>query len=112
MQELMDRAAEIERAASPEESMLWTEEEELLASIDLERLGSTRAASQQSREGVLRRVLRFAAMCAAVASTIAILAESIRSSASLWRPQDFKGTSSHAGHLPRWASAAGKSHLV
>jgi len=109
MQELMDRAAETKQATSSEEpSLLWTEEEELLTSFDLERSGRARAKLQQGREGILHSVLRLVAMCAAVASSIAILVESVRSSASLLRPQGPKG----AGHLPRWGSAAGKSHFV
>merc|ERR1719343_1801797 len=113
MKELMGRAAKTEDAASSEEPpLLWTDEEELLTSLDLERLHSTGAKLQQGREGVLRIMLRFVAMCAAVASSIAILAESVRSSASLLWSQDAKGAYPHAGQLPQWGSAGGKSHFI
>merc|ERR1719343_154639 len=114
MRELMDGAAEKKHAASSgEASLLWTEEEELLTSLDFARFSNTTAKSRQGQEeSVLRSMLRLIAMCAAVTSSIAILMKQVRSSASLLLPRDVKGACSHAGYLPRWGSAAEKSHFV
>jgi len=113
MQQLMDTAAETEHVVSREQPAIrWTVEEELLTSLDLANLGGVGAKPQQSREGVLRSMLRLAAMCAVVGSTIAIALESLRSSACLLWPEDVKGHAYGAGDLPRWAYSAGKSHFV
>jgi len=112
MRKLMDAAAGSSHLTSQEEpSMRWTEEEELLTSLDLASLGGL-AKSQQSEEGVLGSVLRLAAMGTVAVSTFAIVQESLRSSARLLWPQGAKRQASCAGDLPRWASSMGKSHFV
>jgi len=113
IQKLQEAAAGGRHVASGESpSMRWTEEEELLTSLDLANLGGEQPKSQQSRESVVCSVLRLAAMCSVAVCTFAIVQESLRSSARLLWPQGAKRQASCAGDLPRWASSMGKSHLV
>jgi len=113
MQQLMDRSADSRHDASQEEpSMWWTEEEELVTSLDLANLGGERPEGQQIGEGMLRSVFRLLAMCAVTVSILAIMRESLRSSAYLLWPQGVKTRASCTGDLPKWESSVGKSHLV
>merc|ERR1719343_452025 len=97
MQQLADLAAETEGAAGQDKtSMLWTDEEELITSMDVTRLGRSRADRANGQEGGLHCALRFLAMCGAVASLTTILLQSLRSSGSLLWPQRLKKASSEA----------------
>jgi len=99
MQHLADLAAETEGTTELGEAyMPWTEEEELISSIDLRALGSPRAERPYGQEW--RFALRFLAMCGAAASLIAILCEYLRSSGSRLRPHGSKKASSCADDLP------------
>merc|ERR1719343_1003400 len=89
-------------AGGEQNSMLWTEEEELVTSLDVKRLGSPWA-----EESTFWRTLRVIAMCGAAVSTIAVLFDSLRSSAFLWRTQGAKEACSRAGDLPRWEASTG-----
>jgi len=103
--------------ALSEATMHWSEEEELVTSLDLGRLGVPKA-ERDGQESVLRRVGRFAAMCGAVASLLSMLAGSFRAAVAVSRLRGWeKGSCS--GSLPRWfseatgaAAAGGKSHFV
>merc|ERR1719436_65761 len=98
MQQLTDLAAETEGTADRGETyMPWTDEEELISSIDLRALGSPRAERPYGQEW--RFALRFLAMCGAAASLIAILCEYLRSSGSRLRPHGSKKASSCADDL-------------
>mmetsp|Transcript_72584 Transcript_72584/g.183527 ORF Transcript_72584/g.183527 Transcript_72584/m.183527 type:complete len:590 (-) Transcript_72584:68-1837(-) len=102
MQQFVDSAAETERAEDQgEASMLWTDEEELITSIDLQRLGGARAEQRRGQGSWMHVVLPCLAMCGAAGSLTAILLESVRTSISLLRPQVCKGTEARDGRLPR-----------
>jgi len=90
IQELLDLAAKTEGPACEDEScMLWADEEELITDIDLKALASPRAEWLHGQQNVVC----FLAMCGAVAALISILLESVRSSASILRPQVSKAAS-------------------
>jgi len=101
MQQLTDLAAETEGTTDQGEAyMLWTDEEELVTSIDLRALGSSKAEGSYGQECRLRCSLRFLAICGAVAALIAILFEHLRSSGSRLRPRGSKSASTRADDLP------------
>mmetsp|Transcript_83989 Transcript_83989/g.211781 ORF Transcript_83989/g.211781 Transcript_83989/m.211781 type:complete len:581 (-) Transcript_83989:169-1911(-) len=89
---LTDAAAEMKGAMGQDETcMLWTDEEELVTSIELQALGSP--------SSLWLDVVRFMAMCTAVASLIAILVNAVSSSCSLLLPEDSKKASPRASDL-------------
>jgi len=101
MQELTDLALQAEGPACQDEvCMLWTHEEELVSDIDLKVLGRPGAEVPQVQGHVLRRALRFLAMCGAGAALMAILFDSLRPTGSILWPQAAKispsGTDGHS----------------
>jgi len=82
-----------------EAALLWTEDEELVTSLDFEQWGTQHG--EQLFGAMQQPWLRFVAMCTAVVATVAIFLDSLRSSTSLTRPRLLK-RSPGSGMWTRW----------
>jgi len=108
-EEMMRQTVTHARSAAPttgplahdELAILWSEEEELVSALDIERL-----VGQQGRGGALWDILRFAAMAVATLATLTVFWDYLRSSVSFFQPQVCK---SSAPGLPRWLGEGQKA---
>merc|ERR1719291_213905 len=102
--------AEAENTTDDEAPMLWTDEEQLLTSRGLARLGATGAEPQLRAEG-LRGLLRVLAMCGVLASFGSmIIGPCLAARRSEESP--FEKSFSRTSELARFGFAAGRSHLI
>merc|ERR1719282_70573 len=83
-----------------EATMYWSDEEELVTNLDLERLGAPRTTKWDTQESLLCRATRLVAMCAATWSLFSILSRSVGATWSALRLQRSEGAAYGEG-LPR-----------